>query len=96
MSELAVSVSEAREKLADMLDQVSQRRIRLTKHGQDVAYLISVRELRALEETLAVLENDQLMDGLHKGLEDLRAGRVRDAAEVFAELDAEFTDEEQR
>lgn len=95
MSEQIVSASEMRDQFADFLEGVEGRRFLVTKHGQERAYLISVRELRALEETLAVLEDQELMKGLIKGLADLKAGRVQEARDAFAELDAELLDEGQ-
>ncbi len=96
MSEQAVSATEMREKFADFLEGLNRGRGRVlvTKHGEERAYLISVRELRALEETLAVLENEPLMRSLKRGMDDATHGRLRDARDVFAELDAELTDEE--
>ena len=95
MSEQTVSASEVREKFADYLDDVEQgRRVLVTRHGQDRAYLIGVRELRALEETLAVLGNKDLMRSIKRGLKNLSEGEVEDARDVFAELDAEFVSEE--
>jgi prevent-host-death family protein len=93
MSEHAVSASEIREKFADFLDRAERTRVLITKHGEERAYLISVRELRALEETIAVLENSELMRSLMRGLEDLRVGRVEDIHDVFTELDAEFPEQ---
>ncbi len=92
--EHTVPASEARDKFAELLDQVEQGRIVVTKHGQEKAFLISVRELRALEETLAVLEDESMMQGLFKSLAELREGQTRPAREAFAELDAEFRDKE--
>jgi len=95
MSEQMVSASEVREKFADYLDDVEQgRRVLVTRHGQGKAYLIGVRELRALEETLAVLGNKDLMRSIERGLVNLSKGEVEDARDVFAELDAEFASEE--
>jgi len=94
MREIAVTASELREKGAELLDNIDTGRVLIKKYGQDRAYLISVRELRALEETLAVLENQGLMRSVRRGLEDIQSGRVQDAADAFAELDAEFRDEE--
>lgn len=93
MDEQRVAASEVRENFADHLERVDKGRILVTKHGRERAYLIGVRELRALEETIGVLENQELMKSLHRGLDDLRAGRVQDAGDAFAELDAEFQDE---
>ena len=94
MSEMAVSASELRDRSAELLENVERGRVLITRHGAERAYLISVRELRALEETLAVLESQQLMDSIRRGIDDMKTGRVQDAADAFAELDAEFRDEE--
>ena len=94
MSEQTVSASEMRDRFAEFLERVDSGRVLVKKHGRERAYLIGVRELRALEETLAVLENEELMIGLRRGLKDVRDGRVEDATDVFAELDAEFVGEE--
>lgn len=90
MSEQTVSATEMRDKFAELLEQVENGRILVHKHGQSRAYLISVRELCSLEETIAVLENTDLARGIQRSLEDLRKGNLEDANDVFAELDAEF------
>ena len=95
MSELTAAASEVRERLADYLDRLDGgNRVVITRNGKEKAYLISIRELRALEETLAVLENTALLENIREGLEDLRAGRVQTAEQVLAEIAAELTDEE--
>lgn len=94
MAEQAVSASELRENSADLLENVDHGRVLIRKHGVDRAYLISVRELRALEETIAVLDSQELMASIRRGLDDEKAGNVQDATDAFAELDAEFRDEE--
>jgi len=92
--EHAVSASELRDRSADLLENVDRGRVLIRKHGEDRAYLISVRELRALEETIAVLEDQDLLRTIRRSLADVEAGRVQDAADAFAELDAEFRNEE--
>ena len=94
MNELTVSASELREDSATLIENIDRGRVLIKKHGEERAYLISVREMRSLEETLAVLENHELMESIRDGLDDMRANRVRDASDAFAELDAEFRDEE--
>ncbi len=94
MAERAVSASDLRDKSAELLENVERGRVLIRKHGEDRAYLISVRELHALEETIAVLDNQKLMESIRQGLDDMEAGKVQDATEAFAELDAEFRDEE--
>ncbi|HUU85640.1 MAG TPA: type II toxin-antitoxin system prevent-host-death family antitoxin [Phycisphaerae bacterium] len=89
-----MSASELRDRSADLLENVDRGRVLIRKHGEDRAYLISVRELRALEETIAVLEDQDLLRTIRRSLADVEAGRVQDAADAFAELDAEFRNEE--
>ncbi len=89
-----VSASEIREKFAEFLDSVETRRILISRHGRPEACLISIRELAALEETVAILQDTELMRAIETGLAAIRTGRVRDAREVFAEHDAQFMDEE--
>ena len=92
MGEIAVSASELRDRSSDLLENVERGRVLIRKHGEDRAYLISVRELRALEETMAVLENQRLMESICQGIQDMKDGRTEDARDVFTELDAEFRD----
>lgn len=92
MSERAVTASELRDRSAELLENVDRGRVLIKKHGVERAYLVSVRELRAMEETIAILENQNLLRSIDRGLADMKNGRERDAADVFAELDAEFGD----
>ena len=94
MSEQAVTASELRDRSAELLENVERGRVLIKKHGVERAYLVSVRELRAMEETIAILENQNLVRSIDRGLADMKHGRVTDAADVFAELDAEFGDGE--
>lgn len=94
MPEMTISASDLRDNSAELLENVDRGRVLINKHGQARAYLISVRELRALEETLAVLENQNLMTSILSGLDDVKAGRTESAADAFAELDAEFRSED--
>ena len=94
MAEISVTASELRDRSSDLLENVEHGRVLIRKHGQDRAYLISARELRSLEETLAVLENQELMSSIRRGLGDIKANRVQDASDAFAELDAELHREE--
>jgi len=91
MNELTVPVSEMRDHIADYVDRIERDgRVVITKNGKERAYLISVRELRALEETVAVMENSRLLESVQNGLHDMEAGRVQEARDAFSELDAEF------
>ena len=93
MAELTASAHEVREKFSHYLETAQTRRVLVKKHGEERAYLISVRELHALEETIAILESAELMRELRIGLEQVQKGRSRDAREAFAELEAESKSE---
>lgn len=93
LQEETVSASALRHQIATILDRVDKCRVLIQKHGRARAYLIGVEELRALEETVAILENQPLFEQVAQGLNDMRSGRVQDARDAFAELDAEFRDD---
>ena len=93
MTEQTASASEVREKFSEYLDRVEKSRVLIQWHGKAKAYLISVRELRAMEETMSILENTELMESITRGMVDAEAGRTRPAREVFSEIDAEFREE---
>lgn len=85
-----VPVREFRALLADLLDEVADRRehITVTRHGRPAAVLIPVAEYEALEETAKVLSDDATLHAIQQGLADLRAGDVVTLDEVRAELRA--------
>lgn len=68
MPEHTIPSSEIREKFATILEQVDSGRVLITHYGKERAYLISVRELRALEETIAILEKQEVMAPIMQAL----------------------------
>lgn len=73
-----VPVREFRSHLADLLDEVSERRehVTITRHGRPSAVVIPVDEYEALEETAEILSDDDTLAAIRRGLEDLEAGDV--------------------
>ena len=63
-----ISATQARTKLYDLLDEVSQtgERVGITKKG----------ETKAVEATLDVMSDTKLVRGIKKGMEDIKAGRL--------------------
>jgi hypothetical protein len=55
--------------------------------GRRVADVVPSGEIERLRETIGVLSDNDLLGGLRKGLDDLRAGRVILAADVAADLE---------
>jgi antitoxin YefM len=79
-----VPVREFRSHLADLLDEVAQRRehVTITRHGRPEAVVIPVDEYEALEETAEILSDDETLAAIQRGLGDLAAGDVVTLDEV--------------
>lgn len=73
-----VPVREFRSHLADLLDEVAQRRehVTITRHGRPEAVVIPVDEYEALEETAEILSDDATLAAIQRGLDDLAAGHL--------------------
>ncbi|MBW3621066.1 MAG: type II toxin-antitoxin system Phd/YefM family antitoxin [Actinobacteria bacterium] len=71
-----VPVREFRSHLADLLDEVADRRehVTITRHGRPSAVVIPIDEYEALEETAEILSDDPTLDAIRRGLDDLAAG----------------------
>ena len=68
-----VAVRELRSQLADLLDEVADRRehIMVTRRGRPAAVLIPIDEYEALEETAEILSDDGTLSAIRDGLQDL-------------------------
>lgn len=79
-----VPVREFRSRLADLLDEVAQRRehVTITRHGRPEAVVIPVDEYEALEETAEILSDDDALAAIQRGLDDLVAGDLVPLEEV--------------
>lgn len=73
-----VPVREFRSHLADLLDEVVERRehVTITRHGRPSAVVIPVDEYEALEETAEILSDDDTLAAIRRGLDDLEADDV--------------------
>ena len=83
-----VPFTEARSTLSDLLDyvQAQQEHVVITRNGKDVALLMSMDEWESWEETMEVLQDEELMEDLRKSDEDVKAGRTYDWDEVKRDL----------
>ncbi len=82
-----VPVREFRTHLADLLDEVADRRehVTVTRRGRPAAVLVPVDEYEALEETAEILSDHDALAAIRRGLDDLAAGDVTSLDEVRAE-----------
>lgn len=83
-----VPLTEARASLSELLDEIERQHehVVITRNGRPVAILIPNAEYGAMEETLEVLHDDQLLDALRESEEDVRAGRLTSLRDVRREL----------
>jgi antitoxin YefM len=74
----SVPVREFRTHLAELLDEVTDRRehVTVTRRGRPAAVLVPIDEYEALEETAEVLSDEDTLTAIRRGLDDLAAGDV--------------------
>ena len=82
-----VPVREFRTHLADLLDEVADRRehVTVTRHGRPAAVLVPVDEYEALEETAEILSDEGTLAAIRRGLDDLAAGEITSLDDVRAQ-----------
>jgi antitoxin YefM len=75
----ALSVSEAKMKLSQLVDSVgtTDEEVLITKHGRPAAVLVSPDEYEGWKETHRVLGDSALMTEIKKGLAALKNKRAR-------------------
>lgn len=81
-----VPFTDARNRLSELLDDVERthERVAITRHGHEVAVLISPDDLASLEETLDVLASPAVLRQLAESREAIEVGDVLDADELAA------------
>ena len=74
------------------LHLTEERQAQLTeyaqRHGQDPA--VALDEVLADAFAWEKLDRDEALQGIRRGLEDVKAGRTKPASQVFDELRAEY------
>lgn len=71
-----VPFTEARSNLTELLDELEARHehVLITRNGRPSAVLLSAEEFQALEETLEILQDDDLMRALARSERDVEEG----------------------
>jgi antitoxin YefM len=83
-----VPFTEARAKLSDLLDELEARHehVIITRNGRPAAVLVSADEQEVLEETLEILQDEELLQALQESDEDVKSGRLTTLKEMRREL----------
>lgn len=79
-----VPAREFRTHLAELLDEVADRRehVTVTRRGRPAAVLVPVGEYEALEETAEILSDEDTLVAIRRGLDDLAAGATTSLDDV--------------
>ena len=82
------SLADAKNRLSEIVQSavLSHERVTITRNGRPAVVLISVEDLEALEETLAILSDSSLMEAIREGEAALDAGFFVGEAEVRGDL----------
>jgi antitoxin YefM len=83
-----VPFTEARARLSELLDELETRHehVVITRNGRPAAVLVPAEEQEIMEETLEILQDEELLRALRESEEDVRSGRVTPLREVRREL----------
>jgi antitoxin YefM len=82
-----VPFTDARANLTELLDDLERRQehVLITRNGRPSAVLLSAAEYEALEETLEILQDKDLLAALERSENDAQAGRLTPLAELGGE-----------
>ena len=86
MAMLTLSLSETKDRLSAVIDEVEQRqeRVEITRNGRPAAYLVSAEQLHELEDTAFWLTYPGLIESLAASQGDIQQGKTASTAEVAA------------
>ena len=105
MKEHSISISEAQDKITQLPEQFSEEpeAVTVTRHGKPVMAILpfntyrslleqldtALEKLDALEETLEILHDEELMASFREGVQELAEGKGRPWEDVKKELGLE-------
>lgn len=83
------SLSEVKTHLTQILTEIDQlgESVKITRSGKPVGVLLPVDEYEGLMETLEILADTELMEGIRRGLEEAEQGEVISHEELWRELE---------
>jgi len=73
----SIPFTQAKAKLSEMVDRVEREHARLavTRHGRTAAVLINEDDLEALEETVAILHDEELTRSIRRSRKQAAEGK---------------------
>ncbi len=79
-------LSEVKARLSEVVDEIvtTHDRVTVTRNGRPVAVLLSVDDLEAVEETVAILSDPAAMSGIEEGRAAVESGDVATRGEIEA------------
>jgi antitoxin YefM len=83
-----VPFTEAQEKFSELLDEVEAQHehVIITRNGRPAAVLVSTDEHEVLEETLGILQDEELLQALRESDKDVKSGGLTGLKETRREL----------
>jgi antitoxin YefM len=83
-----VPLTEARARLSELLDELERQHehVVITRNGRPAGVLVPAEEQEALEETLEILQDEEILAALRESEDDVTAGRLKTLDEVRREL----------
>lgn len=83
----SMPIIEARKKFMKLPDQAAgDQVIAVTRRNREVMAVMSWEMYEGLLETVEVLSDGELMNNVRKGVEDIKAGRIRSLSEAYERL----------
>ena len=83
----SMPITEARKKFMKLPDQAAGHQvIAVTRRNREVMAVMSWEMYEGLLETVEVLSDGELMNNVRKGVEDIKAGRIRSLSEAYERL----------
>ncbi len=73
----AIPFTKAKARLSELVDRVEREHARLavTRHGRTAAVLINRDDLESLEETVAILHDEELVRSVRRSRKEAAAGK---------------------
>ncbi len=83
-----IPMSEARKQLTNLPEQLAEQRqvVAVTRHGKPVLAVMTWELYEAIEETLEIMSNPELMAALKESIQEADDGKLIPLADVTAEL----------